>query len=48
MQFHVRTVFDVDSGDDLHALPSSLPLFPHTSITVTPPATHPSDLKAQS
>ncbi|MDI2030225.1 muconolactone Delta-isomerase [Saccharopolyspora sp. TS4A08] len=42
------SVFDVDSGDDLHALLSSLPLFPYMKIKVTPLAIHPSDLKAQS
>lgn len=42
------SVFDVDSGDTLHALLSSLPLFPYMKINVTPLALHPSDLKAQS
>lgn len=42
------SVFDVDSGDTLHALLSSLPLFPYMKINVTPLAIHPSDLKAQS
>lgn len=42
------SVFDVDSGDALHALLSSLPLFPYMKINVTPLATHPSDLQAQS
>ncbi|TDD87278.1 muconolactone Delta-isomerase [Saccharopolyspora karakumensis] len=42
------SVFDVDSGDTLHALLSSLPLFPYMRIKVTPLAIHPSDLKAQS
>ncbi len=42
------SVFDVGSGDELHALLSSLPLFPYMTIRVTPLATHPSDLKAQS
>lgn len=41
------SVFDVDSGDTLHTLLSSLPLFPYMRINVTPLATHPSDLKAQ-
>ncbi|MEV4732532.1 muconolactone Delta-isomerase [Saccharopolyspora sp. NPDC049426] len=42
------SVFDVDSGDTLHALLSSLPLFPYMKINVTPLAIHPSDQKAQS
>ncbi|GAA1248420.1 muconolactone Delta-isomerase [Prauserella halophila] len=41
------SVFDMDSGDDLHAVLSSLPLFPYMKIDVTPLATHPSDLRAQ-
>ncbi|MBC3191835.1 muconolactone Delta-isomerase [Pseudonocardia sp. C8] len=41
------SVFDVGSGDELHALLSSLPLFPYMTIKVTPLATHPSGLKAQ-
>lgn len=41
------SVFDVEPGDELHALLSSLPLFPYMSITVTPLATHPSNLAAQ-
>lgn len=42
------SILDVGSGDELHALLSSLPLFPYMTIKVTPLATHPSDLKAQS
>ncbi|MBB3053194.1 muconolactone D-isomerase [Prauserella isguenensis] len=42
------SIFDVESGDDLHALLSSLPLFPYMKIDVTPLATHPSDLREQS
>jgi muconolactone D-isomerase len=41
------SIFDVGSGDELHALLSSLPLFPYMTIKVTPLATHPSDLQAQ-
>lgn len=41
------SVFDVESGDELHALLSSLPLFPYLTCKVTPLATHPSDLQAQ-
>jgi muconolactone D-isomerase len=40
------SVFDVGSNDELHALLSGLPLFPHMAITVTPLATHPSDVHA--
>lgn len=41
------SVFDVPSNDDLHALLSSLPLYPFMTIEVTPLAQHPSDLAAQ-
>lgn len=36
------SIFDVESGDELHDLLSSLPLFPYMTIRVTPLATHPS------
>lgn len=36
------SIFDVDSNDELHDLVSSLPLFPHMRIKVTPLAQHPS------
>lgn len=36
------SIFDVESNDALHALLSSLPLFPHMKIAVTPLAAHPS------
>jgi muconolactone D-isomerase len=36
------SVFDVASGDELHELLSSLPLFPYMDITVTALARHPS------
>jgi muconolactone D-isomerase len=36
------SVFDVASGDELHDLLSSLPLFPYMDITVTALARHPS------
>ncbi|MBO0876530.1 MAG: muconolactone Delta-isomerase [Pseudonocardia sp.] len=42
------SIFDVGSHDELHELLSSLPLFEFMDIRVTPLATHPSDLKAQS
>lgn len=38
------SVFDVESTDELHELLSGLPLFPYMDITVTPLATHPSDI----
>lgn len=38
------SVFDVESTDELHDLLSGLPLFPYMEITVTPLATHPSDV----
>lgn len=41
------SVLDVESVDELHALLSSLPLFPYLRIEVTPLATHPSDLAVQ-
>ncbi|RZQ65831.1 muconolactone Delta-isomerase [Amycolatopsis suaedae] len=41
------SVFDVGSGDELHTLLSSLPLYPFMRIEVTALATHPSDLAAQ-
>jgi muconolactone D-isomerase len=36
------SVFDVVSNDELHAVLSSLPLFPYMDIKVTALATHPS------
>ncbi|MFS3128592.1 muconolactone Delta-isomerase [Nocardioides sp. Bht2] len=41
------SIFDVESNDALHELLSGLPLFPYMKITVTPLATHPSDIKAR-
>jgi muconolactone D-isomerase len=38
------SIFDVASNDELHDLLSGLPLFPYMDITVTPLATHPSDV----
>ncbi len=40
------SVFDVESNDALHDLLSGLPLFPYMDMTVTPLATHPSDIDA--
>ena len=36
------SVFDVDSHDEMHAILTSLPLFPFMEISVTPLARHPS------
>ena len=36
------SIFDVADHDELHAILSSLPLFPFMEITVTPLARHPS------
>ncbi|WP_203073448.1 muconolactone Delta-isomerase [Falsiroseomonas ponticola] len=36
------SVFDVTGHDELHAILSSLPLFPFMDISVTPLARHPS------
>ncbi|WP_195165663.1 muconolactone Delta-isomerase [Mycobacteroides abscessus] len=40
------SIFDVTSHDELHMILSNLPLFPYMGITVTPLATHPSDVAA--
>lgn len=45
-QYSNISIFDVDSNDELHQLVSNLPLFPYMDISVTPLATHPSDVKA--
>ena len=41
-QYANISVFDVESHDELHAILSSLPLFPFMEIAVTPLARHPS------
>ncbi|MFF5987206.1 muconolactone Delta-isomerase [Prauserella flavalba] len=38
------SVFDVESGDELHDILSGLPLFPYMDIKVTPLAKHPSKI----
>jgi muconolactone D-isomerase len=43
-QYANISVFDVDSHDELHAILSTLPLFPFMEIAVTPLARHPSAL----
>lgn len=42
------SIFDVETNDELHQLLSELPLFSYMDIHVTPLATHPSDVNAQS
>ncbi len=44
-QYANISVFDVGSHDELHALLSTLPLFPFMEIAVTPLARHPSALE---
>lgn len=41
-QYANISVFDVESHDELHAILSTLPLFPFMEIEVTPLAQHPS------
>ena len=41
-QYANISVFDVESHDELHAILSTLPLFPFMEISVTPLARHPS------
>lgn len=43
-QYSNISILDVDSNDELHALLSSLPLFPYMTIQVTPLAKHPSSI----
>jgi muconolactone D-isomerase len=43
-QYSNISVFDVGSHDELHAILSTLPLFPFMEIAVTPLARHPSAL----
>ncbi len=44
-QYSNVSVFDVGSHDELHAILSTLPLFPFMEIAVTPLARHPSALE---
>ena len=41
-QYSNFSVFDVEGHDELHALLSTLPLFPFMEVAVTPLARHPS------
>lgn len=40
------SIFDVENNDELHTILCGLPLFPYMTISVTPLATHPSDIAA--
>lgn len=40
------SVFDVEGAEELHALLSTLPLFPYMQIDVTPLCRHPSSIHA--
>ncbi len=44
-QYANISVFDVESHEELHAILSTLPLFPFMKIAVTPLARHPSALE---
>ena len=44
-QYANISVFDVESHDELHAILSTLPLFPFMEISVTPLARHPSAIR---
>ena len=44
-QYSNVSVFDVGSHDELHAILSTLPLFPFMEISVTPLARHPSAIR---
>ncbi|KIY38395.1 muconolactone delta-isomerase [Pseudomonas sp. 10-1B] len=43
-QYSNISIINVESNDELHALLSSLPLFPFMTIQVTPLAKHPSSI----
>lgn len=44
-QYANVSVFDVDSVDELHALLTSLPLFPYMQVDVMPLCRHPSSVR---
>jgi muconolactone D-isomerase len=44
-QYSNISVFDVADHDELHAIISSLPLFPFMDVAVTPLARHPSAVR---
>lgn len=43
-QYSNISIFDVESNDELHALLSSLPLFPYMTMKVTALSQHPSSI----
>jgi muconolactone D-isomerase len=45
-QYANVSVFDVDSVEELHALLTSLPLFPYMQIDVMPLCRHPSSIRS--
>ncbi|MFC0252543.1 muconolactone Delta-isomerase [Massilia consociata] len=45
-QYANVSIFDVDSVDELHALLTSLPLFPYMQIEVMPLCRHPSSIRS--
>ena len=45
-QYANISVFDVASVDELHALLTSLPLFPYMQIDIMPLCRHPSSIRA--
>jgi muconolactone D-isomerase len=44
-QYANVSIFDVDSVDELHALLTSLPLFPYMQIEIMPLCRHPSSIR---
>lgn len=44
-QYANVSIFDVDSVDELHALLTSLPLFPYMQIETMPLCRHPSSIR---
>ena len=44
-QYANISVFDVDSAEELHALLTSLPLFPYMTIAIMPLCRHPSSAR---
>jgi muconolactone D-isomerase len=44
-QYANVSIFDVESVDELHALLTSLPLFPYMQIDVMPLCRHPSSIR---
>lgn len=43
-QYSNLSIFDVKDNERLHEILWNLPLFPYMNITITPLATHPSDI----